>query len=230
VPITRLMPLERESASMLGQRGQLTAAKAQTEGKIAEIELQRLQLDIDMQSETGRELRELQAKAIELAERRIAAEDQLKRVDLRAPIDGYIHQLAVHTVGGVVSPAEPAMLVVPQNDELQIEAKVLPSDIDQVHAGQSAVVRVQAGNQRVTPELAGKVSRIAADITREPQTGIAYYLVRIAVAPAELEKLGGLKVISGMQTEAYIRTGDRTPLEYLVKPLADQYRKAFRER
>jgi HlyD family secretion protein len=230
VPITRLMPLERESANLLGQKGQLMAAKAQSEGKIAEIQLQLLQLDIDMQTETGKELRELQSKAVELQERKVAAEDQLKRVDLRAPIDGYVHQLAVHTVGGVISPAEPAMLIVPYNDELQIEAKVQPSDIDQLHPGQRAVVKIHAGNQRTTPELSGKVSRIAPDVTREQQTGLVYYLVRLSLPASEIEKLGDLKIMSGMQAEAYIQTAERTPFQYMIRPLTDQFNRAFRER
>jgi len=230
VPITRLMPLERESANMLGQKGQLIASKAQSEGRIAEIRLQLLQLDIDMQTETGKELRELQAKAVELFERRIAAEDQLKRVDLRAPIDGYVHQLAVHNVGGVISAAEPAMLIVPLNEELLAEARVQPSDIDQIHLGQKAVVKVHAGNQRTTPELVGAVSRIAPDVIREQQTGLVYYLVRISLPASEIEKLSGFKLMSGMQTEAYIQTAERSPFEYMMKPLTDQFARAFRER
>jgi HlyD family secretion protein len=230
VPMTRIMPLEREAANMLGQKGQLVAQKAQSEGKISEIRIQLLQLDIDMQTETGKELRELQAKSAELLERKVAAEDQLKRVDMRSPIDGYVHQLNVHTVGGVISPAEPAMLIVPLNEELQIEARVLPNDIDQIHAGQKAVVKVQAGNQRTTPEIAGTVSRIAADVTREQQTGMVYYLVRLSLPVAEVMKLGDLKIMSGMQAESYIQTTQRTPFEYLMKPLTDQFNRAFRER
>jgi HlyD family secretion protein len=230
VPMTRIMPLEREAANMLGQKGQLVAQKAQSEGKISEIRIQLLQLDIDMQTETGKELRELQAKSAELLERKVAAEDQLKRVDMRSPIDGYVHQLNIHTVGGVISPAEPAMLIVPLNEELQIEARVLPNDIDQIHFGQKAVVKVQAGNQRTTPEIAGTVSRIAADVTREQQTGMVYYLVRLSLPMAEVVKLGDLKIMSGMQAESYIQTTQRTPFEYLMKPLTDQFNRAFRER
>jgi HlyD family secretion protein len=230
VPMTRIMPLEREAANMLGQKGQLIAQKAQTEGKISEIRVQLLQLDIDMQTETGKELRELQAKTSELIERKVAAEDQLKRVDIRSPIDGYIHQLNVHTVGGVISPAEPAMMIVPYNEELMIEARVSPTDIDQLHFGQKAVVKVQAGNQRITPELSGTIARIAADVTREQQTGMVYYLVRVALPSSEISKLGDLKIMSGMMAEAYIQTTERTPFEYMVKPLKDQFNRAFRER
>jgi HlyD family secretion protein len=230
VPMTRIMPVEREAANMLGQKGQLIAQKAQSEGKISEIRIQLLQLDIDMQTETGKELRELQAKSAELLERKVAAEDQLKRVDIRSPIDGYVHQLNVHTIGGVISAAEPAMLIVPFNEELQIEARVSPTDIDQLFVGQKGMVKVQAGNQRVTPEIAGAVSRIAADVTREQQTGQVYYLIRLSLPAEEVAKLGDLKIMSGMQTETYIQTSERTPFQYMMKPLKDQFNRAFRER
>jgi HlyD family secretion protein len=230
VPMTRIMPLERESANMAGQRGQLTASKAQSEGKIAETELQLIQLNIDLQTEVSKELREIQARLAELQERRIAADDQLKRVDIRAPIDGFVHQLNVHTVGGVISPAEPAMLVVPATEELQIEARVMPADIDQLFIGQKAVVKVLAGNQRVTPEINGSVSRISADVTREQQTGLVYYTVRITTPQSERAKLGDLKVMSGMQAESFIQTTERTPLQYMMRPLMDQINRAGRER
>ncbi len=229
-PITRVMPLEREAANMQGQRGQLLASKAQSEGRIAEIELQLLQLGIDVQTEVSKELREIQAKSSELLERKIAAEDQLKRVEIRAPIEGYVHQLNVHTVGGVISPAEPAMLIVPYNEELQIEARVSPTDVDQLFIGQKAVVKVQAGNQRTTPEITGTVSRIAADVIREQQTGAIYYTIRITTPQSERVKLGDLKILSGMQAETFLQTAQRTPLEYLAKPMLDQFNRAFRER
>jgi HlyD family secretion protein len=230
VPITRVMPLEREAANMAGQRGQFLASKAQAEGKIAETELQLLQLNIDLQTEVGKELREVQAKVSELLERKIAAEDQLKRVDIRSPIEGFVHQLTVHTVGGVISPAEPAMLIVPFNEELQIESRVAPTDIDQLFIGQKATVKVQAGNQRTTPEITGTVSRIAADITREQQTGAVYYTIRITTPQSERAKLGDLKILSGMQAETFLQTAERTPFQYLMKPLVDQFHRAFKER
>ena len=230
VPITRLMPLEREAANMLGQQGQLVASRAQTEGKIAEMGLQMLQLDIDMQTEVSKELREIQAKTAELLERRVAADDQLKRVDMRSPIEGFVHQLNVHTVGGVISPAEPAMMIVPFNEELFIEARIMPVDIDQLHVGQKAVIKVLAGNQRITPEITGTVSRVASDAIREQQTGLVYYVVRVTTTQSERAKLGDLKVISGMQAETFFQTAERTPFQYIMKPLTDQFHRAFRER
>jgi HlyD family secretion protein len=230
VPTTRVMPLEREAANITGQKGQLIASRAQTEGKISEIRLQLLQLDIELQTESVKELREIQARTAELQERRIAAEDQLRRTDIRAPIDGIVHQLNVHTVGGVISAAEPVMLVVPASDQLQIEARVVPSDIDQLHHGQTAVVKVMAGNQRVTPELKGTISRVSADVTRDQQTGMSFYTVRITVPESEKVKLGELVVLPGMPADSFIHTKDRTPFEYMIRPLKDQFNRAFRER
>jgi HlyD family secretion protein len=230
VPTSRVMPLERESANIVGQKGQLVAARAQAQGKISEIRIQLLQIDADLQTETGKELREIQGKTAELQERRIAADDQLRRVDIRAPIDGQVHQLNVHTVGGVITPAEPAMLVVPMADQLQIEARVLPPDIDQVQPGQSAVVKVMAGNQRIIPELLGSVARVSPDVTRDQQTGMTFYTVRIVVPESEKAKLGDLTVMPGMLAESFIKTAERTPFAYMVQPLKDQFARAFRER
>jgi HlyD family secretion protein len=177
-----------------------------------------------------KELREIQAKTAELNERRIAAEDQLRRTDIRAPIDGVVHQLNVHTVGGVITPAEPVMFVVPAAEQLQIEARVSPTDVDQIFQGQPATVKVMAGNQRTTPELAGKVSRVSADVTKDQQTGITFYTVRITVPENEKAKLGDLAIMPGMLAESFIRTKDRTPFEYMIRPLQDQIYRAFRER
>lgn len=230
VALTRKNSLEREAASLLGQRGQILSTIAQTEGKIGEIELQVIQIDDRLREEVMKELREIQARTAEFTERRIAAEDQLKRVDIRAPISGFVHQLAVHTVGGVISPAEPAMLIVPQDEALQVEARVMPQDIDQIAVGRPARVKLHAFNQRVTPELFGKVSRIGADVSKDQQTGLAYYTVRIALDKGEVDRLNGNKVTAGMVADVFVTTEDRTPLEYLAKPLLDQVAKAFKER
>jgi len=229
VQLSRLSALEREAASLEGQRGQIVAGMAQSEGKISETNLQIIQVDEEMRAEVMKDLRENQAKVSELVERKVAAEDQLKRVDIRSPSDGYVHQLAVHTVGGVISPAEPAMLIVPSHDTLDLEAKVMPQDIDQLVIGQHANVRVHAANARTTPELDGTLSRISADVTKDQQTGASYYTIRVAIPPEELKKLGHLKLVAGMQAEVFVQTHERTPFEYLIKPLKDQFARTFRE-
>jgi HlyD family secretion protein len=163
-------------------------------------------------------------------ERKVAAEDQLKRVDIRAPQDGFVHQLAVHTVGGVVTPGEPLMLIVPEQDELTVEARIPPQEIDQLRVGQSATLRFAAFNQRTTPEINGWVSRISADVAQDQKSGATYYVVRLTMAAAEVARLGEQKLIPGMPVEVFIQTGQRTVMSYLVKPLHDQIVKAFRER
>jgi HlyD family secretion protein len=230
VQINRLISLEREAARLKGERAQSIAAKAQSHGKIGEIELQIIQIDQDLSSEVARELREVDAKIGEFIERKVAAEDQLKRVEIRAPQDGVVHQLAVHTVGGVVPPGDPVMLIVPAADALSVEAKVWPQDIDQLHLGQSAGLRFSAFNQRTTPEIDGMITRISADVSHEEKSGLSYYTIRIGISPEELARLGDVKLVPGMPVETFMRTHDRTVISYLTKPLHDQMSRAFRER
>jgi HlyD family secretion protein len=231
IPLTKLTALEREAARLKGERSQLIASVAQAKGKISEIELQIIQVDQDLRSEVSKELREIQGKTAELVERKVAAEDQLKRIDIRAPQDGVVHQLAVHTMGGVINASEPLMLIVPVADQLMVDVKVPPQDIDQIAIGQPAVLRFAAFNQRTTPEINGVVKRIAADITQDQKTGIAYYDVRISMPQEELARLGGgLTLVPGMPVEGFIKTRERSVISYLLKPLSDQIEKAFRER
>ena len=232
VPLVRVNGLERQAVNLNGQKGQLTASIAQNEGKIAEIELQILQIGEDLRAEAQKELREVQGKIAELSERRVAADDQLKRVELRAPNSGKVHQLAVHTIGGVISPAEPAMLIVPTKGELVVEARVMPQDRDQLQVGQNVMVRVHSSNQRNTPELKGTLSRIAADVSKDPNASNAspFYGVWVNVPSAELTRLSGLSITAGMQAEVFIEAGSRSPLSYLLKPLTDQVSRAFKER
>lgn len=230
VVLSRKAALEREAAELDGEKGRLIATVAQTEGRIAETRLQVIEIDDVLREEVMKEISEIQAKAAEYAERRIAAEDQLKRIDIRAPSAGFVHQLAVHTVGGVITPAEPAMLIVPTKEALQVEARVNPPDIDQIAIGQRAEVRIHAFNQRATPQLAGTVARVSPDTSRDPQTGAVFYTIRVAVPAAELARIAPQAVSAGMQADVFVRTQDRTPLQYIAKPLQDQIARAFRER
>ena len=229
VQLSRLNALERDAASIEGQRGQLIAAVAQAESRIAETSFQIIQIDEQMRAEAMQELREMQSKIAEYTERRVAAEDQLKRIDIRAPSDGYVHQLNVHTIGGVISPAEPVMLIVPTNDKLELEARVLPNEIDQVKPGQKAIVKVHASNARTMPDLQGKVSRISADVSRDQQTGMTFYTIRVELPQEEIKRLEGLHLIAGMQAEVFVEVNERTPFEYFFKPMKDQFARAFRE-
>jgi HlyD family secretion protein len=236
VSISRYTQLQRDQTRLQGELGQFIAEIARARGKISETELQIIQLDQDFRTEVLKDLREAQGKIAELKERVTAAEDQLKRIDLRSPQAGTVHQLAVHTVGGVISNGETLMQIVPRADELVVEAKVAPSDIDQVAVGAKAVVRIMAGNQRTQPEIMGLLTRVSADLTREhqqpnsPQPPQAHYTVRIALPTDEVERLKDLRLVPGMPAEAFIQTHDRTPLEYLLKPLHEQIARTFRER
>jgi membrane fusion protein, type I secretion system len=230
VPFNRVTTLERDSARLHGERGALTASIAQAKGRIAEIQLKILQIDEDLRTEVGKELAEIRGKRAELTERRVAAEDQLKRIDLVAPQDGTIFQRAVHTVGGVIQAGEVLMLVVPDADELIIEAKVAPQDVDQIHIGQPAVVQFAAFNRRTTPELNGEVIGIGADITQDDKRNEAFYAVRIRISDKELARLEGLQPMAGMPVEVFIKTSPRTVVSYLTKPLREQIDRAFRGR
>lgn len=231
IQITRVTALQRDTARLEGERGQLLAATAEAKGKIAEIEIQILQVDQEMRTEVGKELAELRAKISEYSERKVAALDQLKRVDIRAPQDGYVHQLSAHTVGGVISTqGEPIMLIVPSSDVLRIEAKVAPQDIDRLFLGQKAVLRFTNFNQRTTPEINAELTLISPDVSTDARTGASYYTVHLKASPEEVARLGEVRLVPGMQVEAFIQTQPRTVLSYVVRPISDQIARAFKER
>jgi HlyD family secretion protein len=234
VPMSRLKTLQRDKARLEGERGQYIADIARARGKISETELQILQLDQDFQTDVLKDLRDTQSKIAELRERLTAAEDQLKRIDIRAPQTGVVHQLSVHTVGGVIGNGETVMLIVPAKDSLVVDAKVTPQDIDQVAVGAPAHLRIQAGNQRMTQDLNAVVTLVSADLAHDQPTAgqqsAPYFQVRLAIPAEELVKLHGLKLLPGMSTEAFIQTSSRTALQYLLKPLNEQLARTFRER
>jgi len=230
VPLTRVVALERNNASLEGERGQLTASIAEAKGKIAETELQIIQIDQDMRSDVAKQLGDIRAKIAELRERRVTALDQLNRIDIRAPQAGMVHELSVHTKGGVITAGEELMQIVPDADKLTVEVKVPPANIDQVHVGQTAILRFSTFNQRTTPEIQGTVSVVSASTSKEDKLGAGYYSVRIVMDAGTLKTMGNVKLVPGMPVDAFLRTSDRTMLSYLMKPFADQMYKAFRER
>jgi HlyD family secretion protein len=230
VQLTRLTTLERDAARLAGERAQYIAARAQARGKITETELQIIQVDKDMLAEVSKDLRETNDKIGEFVERKVTAEDQLRRIDIRAPQDGMVLQSTVHTVGGVITAGDAIMMIVPQADDLSVEAKVNPQDIDKLQIGQKTLLRLSAFNQRTTPEINGVVTRISADVTTDQRTGQSYYTIRVSMPPEEVKRLGDVKIIPGMPVEAFVQTGDRTMLSYLMKPLSDQFMRSFREK
>jgi HlyD family secretion protein len=230
VPLTRLTTLQRETARIEGERGQLTSAIAETKSKIGEAQLQIVRLDQDFRTDVVKELGETQGKEAELVERSVAARDQLNRIEIRAPTSGVINQLSIHTIGGVIRAGDTIMEIVPDTDDLQIEARLQPNDIDQVRTGQKAFVRFSAFNQRLTPQLIGAVSYVSADTNRDQQTHASYFTVRITLSEDELRRLGGLQLVPGMPAEVFMQTGSRTMMSYLLKPITDQLHRAFIER
>jgi HlyD family secretion protein len=229
VPMTRVVTSERELARLQGERGNFIAQIARAGSQISETELQISGIEQTVQSDAGKDLRDIEARINELIERRLAAEDQLKRIELRAPQSGIVHELAVHTVGGVINAGEPVMLVVPNEEALAIEVRISPNDIDQVSLGRRATLRFPSLNRQDTPELIGEVSRVAADLTREPQSGTMYFLARLKVTASEEAKLRAIRLVPGMPVEGHIEGGERTTWSYLIKPITDQFRRAFRE-
>jgi HlyD family secretion protein len=230
VEFTRLTALQRDGARLEGERSRLQSDLAEIRNKTAEIKLKILQIDADVRGEAGKELAEIRAKMAESRERKISAEDQLRRTDLRAPQDGFVHQLTVHTVGGVVTAGEPVMLIVPDGEALAIESRIDPNEINQVHQGQKVVVRFPGLSARTTPEIEGSVALVSADLSQDEKTGAAYYMIRVSLAADQVGRLGAVKLMPGMPVETFIEAPARTVLYFLLKPISDQMQRAFRER
>lgn len=224
IQYTRLNTLERDQAKLQGELGSQISSVAQAKGRISETELQVLQVDQDSRSDVAREISDVDAKVSELAERKVAALDQLSRVDIRAPQTGIVHQLAIHTIGGVIGPQETLMEIVPEFDLLAADVRIGPNDIDQVRHGQTAYLRFPAFNQRTTPELTGIIDRVSPDLIIDKATGAQYYEARIALN----EMNEAFHLLPGMPVEAFLRTDERTIMSYLTKPLFDSVARAFR--
>ncbi len=229
MPITRILALKRQKSRLAGERGELIARIARAGGRIAEIELQISETKQTKLEAAVKELREVRARTDELREHRTAAQDQLKRIDIKAPRQGFVHKLAVHTIGGVVEPGSELMQIVPNLDALVVEARISPTDIDQIALGQAATVRLPAFNRRETPEFHARIVRVSADLAIDEKTGLPHYLVRAALKEGEIAKLAGKSLVPGMPAEVFFQTGSRTAMSYFMKPLSDQIQRAFRE-
>lgn len=223
---TRLYSMNREVARMQGQRAEIEASIARSAARINEVVLQRLGIDETARTEAIRELRAIDASLAELAERRAAVEDRLSRTEIRAPIDGIVNAVNTTTVGGVITPAEVLVTVVPIGAELKVEARLRTVDVDQISVGQPAKLRFSAFNQRTTPEVAGTVTRVAAAAQTDSVTGEAYYVADVSFGAEDLE---GFELRPGMPVEVFVETAQLSPLAYLAKPFTDQIARAFRE-
>lgn len=226
---SKVLALRRESARLEGELGELQARAAQSKGQISETELEILRLEADMREQAITRLRDLEYNEIELRERRRSTLEVLSRLDVRAPVTGLVYSRQVNTVGAVVRPADVLMYIVPQEQPLVITSRIPTIHRDLVNAGQPATLRFPAFDQRTTPVLEGIVTKVSADAFTDENTGVAYYTAELLPLEGELQKIEGREIVPGMPVESYIRTGDRTPMNYLLKPLTDYLNKAFRE-
>lgn len=226
----RLLALQREEASLSGTLGELQASKAEAEGRITEIEIQILGLENARREEAISRLRDIQSREVELAEQRRALLERLSRLEIRAPVSGIVYDLQVFAQRSVIRPADPVLYLIPQDRPLVIATRVEPIHIDQVYPGQDVTLRFSALDSRTTPELTGRVTQISADAFNDQATGMSFYRAELELIEGEIEKLPeGISLLPGMPVEAFLRTDDRTPLAYLIKPLSDYFVKAFRE-
>jgi HlyD family secretion protein len=228
-PASRIYGMEREAARLSGEHGGLTSQIARAHSQISEIRVQIISLAEGLRAQAQGELRSIEGKLSELYERDIAASDKLRRVDIRAPQSGIVHELSVHTIGGVITPAEQIMLIVPEEEALAIQARVSSNDIDQVVVGRPARLLLSAFSKEKTPELNGYVTDVAPDVTVDPKTGQSYYVARLEMDEKARRTVDNLKLMAGMPIEIHLSTGDRTALSYIAKPFTDQISRAFRE-
>lgn len=219
----------RDLTKLKGEHGQIESSIARAKSRRSEIELQILAIDDTARNDAQKQLSDIEPRIAELLERRSAIADKLTRMDIRSPLSGTVNEVSINTIGGIITPAQKLLTVVPDNAKLQIEIKLQPTDIDQVFVGQAAKLRFSAFSARDTPELDGTVAFVSPATTTDPNDGQIHYVAQIDVADSEMIKLNGKKLVPGMPVESFIQTDSRTALSYLVKPFADQFQRAFRE-
>ena len=227
---SRVLALQREEASLSGDVGELTAQAAQAAERMTEIDIQIIALSSERREDAITQLRDLQFNELEYSEKRRTLRRQLDRLDIRAPVSGVVYGLQVFAPQSVIRPAEPVLFLVPQDRPLVIATQVQVVDVDQIYVGQDVTLRFSAFDQRRTPELFGKVTLISADAFQNETSGQSFYRAEVQINEGEMDRLPPeMTLIPGMPVEAFVRTADRSPLDYLIKPLADYFTKAFRE-
>jgi HlyD family secretion protein len=230
VEYQRVYSASRDWTRLLGEHGEIESGIARAKVRMSEIRVQIIAIDQNASTEAQRELRVVDARISELNERKLAIEDRLSRSEIRAPVSGYVNELFVHTVGGVITPAARIATIVPEQAALKVEARILPVDIDQVRAGHKARVRLSAFNRNTTPELQATVVMVSPASARDPANNQEYYIAYIELADLSLLNLNGMRLVPGMPVEVFISTQERTAISYLMKPVTDQMNRAFRER
>lgn len=225
----RLLALQRAVADLEGENARLTGNISRQQQAIGESRLQIISIQNQFREEVASRHREVQAQIFDLRERYTAARDIVDRIELRAPHAGYVVNLRVHTIGGVIRPGDTMMEIVPTGETLVLEAQVRPEDIDHVTVGQEADVMLTAFNMRNTPTVPGEVVTVSADRLVDERSGAPYYLAKVRINKAELDKLDHVELQPGMPAEIFIKTGLRSPLNYMLEPLIDSVNRAFRE-
>ncbi|MEM7068166.1 MAG: HlyD family type I secretion periplasmic adaptor subunit [Pseudomonadota bacterium] len=228
-PKSQLMALERQREEIIGQIAEQNAEVSRIQNAISEAEIEILQVDRQFRQEVLTELRQTEQEVNEMTQQLHATVEQLKRVEIKAPVSGIVHELSVFTIGGVVGAGSPVLQIIPQDEGFEIEASLQPQFIDEINLGQPATLRFSAFNQRTTPELKGVVKDISANVVADEQTGATFYKIRLGASESELARLNNQPFIPGMPVEVFIKTKERTALNYLIKPLIDQVNRAFRE-
>ncbi|WP_068306479.1 HlyD family type I secretion periplasmic adaptor subunit [Pararhodobacter sp. CCB-MM2] len=227
---SRVIALQRDQASLEGELGSLMARRASASGQMVEIDLQVIRIGSQRIEEATTQLRDLQFNEFELREERAALLEQLSRLEVRAPIAGRVHNMQIFAERTVIRPAEPILYLIPEGRPLVVSARVSPVNIDEVYPGQIAVMHFTTFSQRTTPQLEGQITRVSGDALVDERTGASYYSAEIQLNEGEIEKLPeGAVLLPGMPVDSFIRTADRTPLEYLIKPFMDYFARAFRE-
>jgi len=225
----RLLSLQRETADIEGRRGEIVAQISRAEQVINESQTTLLKLENDRQNEIAQSLREVQSQIFQIRERLQAADDQLLRTAVKAPEDGVVTDLRIHTPGGVVGAGAPLMDLVPRQDRLVVTARVRPEDIDVVRPGLSAEVSLLPYNQRRVPRLKGVVTHVSADRLLDKRTDQPYYATKIHVQDPQVAEINGIRIIPGMPAQVFIKTGRGTVALYALKPLLDSFNNAFYE-
>lgn len=226
---SQLLSLQRAQADLLGQIAEHRSELARIQNSVRDTELEILQGKRQMKEDAVTQLREVTTQIEELRQQIISTGKQLKRINIRAPSRGRVHEMQITTLGGVVSPGATILQVIPSDQGLRFRVRVNPVSVDQVYAGQEAKLRFSAFNQRTTPELNGTVEDVSPTSVLDETTGQTFFWVSVTASPEELARLGDVELVSGMPVEAFLKTTDRTVLSYLAKPLTDQLNQAFRE-
>lgn len=230
VPLTRWGPIQREEAGLAGEVGQAHAEKARAKGRISELELKLIELEQDYRKEALVDLQAVEGELSQLSEKRIAIETKLQRLDVRAPVSGRIHELTVHTVGGVIAAGDTLAYIIPDNDKLIVDALVPPKDVDRVHRGSTARIRFTSFDRTTTPEVTGKVMWISPDQELVGEYKRPAFRVRIDFDAEKIGRLNGSAIGPGMEAEVMLTGSERTALSFIMKPMSDQIYRSFRER